>query len=71
MAYLILESNFRVGNWTCDLGPVKLVLYPLGGGTLLFMVTVSLLLWVMYIMLLPCLPVSEAHEKVLSCGRIL
>ena len=36
------------GAWTGVLGPVKLVRYPLSGGTLLFLVTVSLLLWGMY-----------------------
>ena len=39
------------GDWTGVLGPAKPVRYPLsGGGTLLFIVTVKLLLWPMYML---------------------
>ena len=38
-----------MGIWTCVLGPAKPECYPLSGGwSQLFLVTVSLLPWVMY-----------------------
>ena len=45
-----LNWERREGNWACVLGPATPVHYPLWGGTLLFLVTVSLLPWAMYIL---------------------
>ena len=52
-----------MGNRTDVLGQDKLIRYPLSGGTLLLLLTVSLLQLAMYMVCLPCLPASDALEK--------
>ena len=55
---LTLYCCCHKGNWTSVLGPAKPIRYPLSGGTLLFLLTVSLLPWVIYlcVVCLVCLP---------------